>query len=337
VVRPVFKTAMEAPQAAPVGSIPTRSRHLSTAPRPALTTFVILNPAAGHGRGARVRDEVVEAARARWGRVELLLTEAPGHALEMVRTLPAAVERLLAVGGDGTVHEVANGLLQGGAEAPPPLGVVPVGTGNDFAKMTGTVRGDPAAVIASLATGQVRLFDVGVAWGECFVNSLGVGLDADVARRVNAYKHWPGSLGYVVAAIQGLVHRRANRLHIAVDGLAWSEATTVLEIGNGPCAGGVFYLTPEAVPDDGLLDVCAIGEFGWPFLLTKAARVLRGRHTTLKEVRMARGSRVRVTSDDGPLLAHLDGELRSPGFDTLEVSVRPAALPVLVGAGAGHG
>jgi diacylglycerol kinase (ATP) len=268
--------------------------------------------------------------------VELILTTGPGHATELARTVGIAVERVIAVGGDGTVHEVANGLMARDLGARPPLGVVPVGTGNDFAKMTRTASLAPGAAVAALASGAIRRFDVGEAWGEYFVNSLGIGLDADVARRVNEYKHWPGALGYVVAALQAVVHRRALQLQIEVDGTSWSALTTVLEIGIGPCAGGVFYLVPDARPDDGLLDVCAVGTFGWRFLLTKAPLVLSGKHTRLKEVRMARGQRVLVTSADGPITAHFDGELRSPGRDSLEVSLHRGALPVLAAADAGQ-
>ncbi len=296
---------------------------------------MILNPAAGHGRSARFREEVLRTARTHWGEVDLVLTTGPGHATALARQAEHGVAQVLAVGGDGTVHEVANGLLQRDADARPALGVVPVGTGNDFAKMTCTARLAPAATLAALAAGQVRRFDVGVVWGEYFVNSIGVGLDADVARRVNQYKHWPGAFGYVVAALQAVIHRRPLRLHVDVDGTAWSEPTTVLEIGIGPCAGGVFYLVPDARPDDGLLDVCAVGAFGLRFLVTKAPLVLSGKHTGLPEVRMARGHRVRVTSDDGPLTAHLDGELRSPGHSTLEATILPGALPVLVAAAEG--
>jgi len=337
VVRPVFKTAMEAPPAAPVGSIPTRSRHFTSVLRRALSTLVILNPAAGHGRSARFRDEVRDAARSHWGEVELALTTGPGHATTLARAGVGRVERVIAVGGDGTVHEVANGLLTAESGTLPPLGVVPAGTGNDFAKMTLTSRLAPRAAIAALASGATRRFDVGQAWGEYFVNSLGIGLDADVARRVNLYKHWPGATGYVVAALLAVIRRHALRLRIDADGESWSGPTTVLEIGIGPCAGGVFYLTPDARPDDGLLDACAIGPFGWGFLLTRAPRVLSGRHTTLKEVRMARARHVRVTSEDGPLAAHLDGELRSPGSDVLDVSLVAGALPVLVASRSGSG
>jgi len=295
-----------------------------------------MNPAAGHGRSAHFREEVLEAARRHWGGVTLELTTRPGHATELARAHARGADRIIAVGGDGTVHEVANGLLTAGLDRLPPLGVVPVGTGNDFAKMTSSAKLRPAEALAAFAAGATRPFDVGYAWGEYFVNSLGVGLDADVARRVNLYKHWPGSLGYMVAALQAIVHRKSLRLAVEADGASWSGPTVVLEVGIGPCAGGVFYLTPEARPDDGLLDVCAIGPFGLGFLVTKAHRVLRGRHTTLPQVRMARGAHVRVSSADGPLTAHLDGELRAPGTDVLDVTLRKAALPVLVAAAMGQ-
>ncbi|HEX5004778.1 MAG TPA: diacylglycerol kinase family protein [Gemmatimonadales bacterium] len=312
-----------------MGSIPTRSRHLPSPVEARLSTFVILNPAAGHGRSGRFREAVVRAAEAAWGEVELATTGAPGEAQALARGCVGRTERVIAVGGDGTVHEVANGLLAGGA-TPPPLGVVPVGTGNDFAKLTGTAGLAPGRAIAALASATTRRFDAGTAWGEHFINSLGIGLDADVARRVNEYKHWPGALGYVVAALQALVHRRALRLHVEVDGERWSGPTTLFEVGIGHSTGGVFFLVPDAKPDDGLLDICAVGTVSLGFLLTRATRVLRGTHTTLSEVRMARGTQVRITSDDGPLTAHLDGELRAPGTNVLEIGVRPGALPVLV-------
>lgn len=334
-VRPVFKTAMEAPRRLRWVRFPHAPATSLPAPRRPLSTLVILNPAAGHGRSARFREEVLRAARTHWGEVELSLTSGPGHATVLARDAAEGVVRVIAVGGDGTVHETANGLLSRGDRSLPALGVVPAGTGNDFAKMTCTARVAPGATIAALAAGVTRRFDVGQAWGEYFINSLGVGLDADVARRVNLYKHWPGSLGYIVAALQAIIHRRTLRLQVEVDGDSWSAPTTVLEIGVGPCAGGVFYLVPDARPDDGLLDVCVIGAIGWPFLLTKAPRVLTGTHTGLKEVRMARGNRVRITSNDGPLTAHLDGELRAPGSEVLDVSLLPGALPILVATTAG--
>jgi YegS/Rv2252/BmrU family lipid kinase len=265
-----------------------------------------------------------------WGEVSIAITECPGHAVALARS--AALDgtlRVMAVGGDGTVHETANGLLTSGAATLPALGVIPVGTGNDFAKMAGTCRHHPIQAIDRLARGTVRRFEVGHAWGEYFVNSLGVGLDANVAERVNGYRHWPGALAYAVAAVQAIAHRRARLLHVETDSEQWELPTTVLEVGVGPCCGGIFYLTPDARPDDALLDVCVIGKFtGW-FLLRHGHTVLRGKHTALKEVRMAKARRLTIRAMDGPLMAHMDGEIRAPGTPELEITLVPAALAVM--------
>jgi len=304
----------------------------STAERRVLSTLVILNPAAGHGRSVRFQERILAAVTTAWGAPEFALTARRGHAAELARAAVGRHERVLAVGGDGTVHEVANGLLGSGAARLPALGVVPVGTGNDFAKMTYPARLAPEAAVAALAGGAVRRFDVGRAWGEYFVNSIGVGLDAEVAQRVNLYKHWPGAAGYVVAALGAILHRRARAMQVTTDDGEWTGLVTVLEVGVGPCAGGLFYLTPDARPDDGLLDLCAIGPFGLAFLVKAGARVLRGTHGGLEGVRMSRSTRVAIAATDGPITAHFDGEVRAPGASTLEITLLPGALPVLVAA-----
>lgn len=280
----------------------------------------------------RFRERVLSAVTSAWGRPEFALTARSGHATQLARAAVGRHARVLAVGGDGTVHEVANGLLSSGAPELPALGVVPVGTGNDFAKMTYPARLAPEAAIAALAAGTTRRFDVGRAWEEYFVNSIGVGLDAEVAQRVNRYKHWPGAAGYVVAALGAIWHRRARPMRVTTDDGEWSGSVTVLEVGVGPCAGGLFYLTPDARPDDGLLDLCAIGPFGLGFLLRAGPRVLRGTHGALEGVRMSRSTRVRIVASDGPLTAHFDGEVRAPGSGTLDITLLAGALPVLTAA-----
>jgi diacylglycerol kinase family enzyme len=100
----------------------------------------------------------------------------------------------------------------------------------------------------------------------------------------------------------------------------------------GPCCGGIFYLTPDARPDDGLLDVCVIGKFSGWFLLRHAHTVLRGKHIGLKEVRMAKARRLAIRASDGPLVAHMDGEIRNPGTRDLDITLVPAALPVMCAA-----
>ncbi|OYV63878.1 MAG: hypothetical protein B7Z72_14170, partial [Gemmatimonadetes bacterium 21-71-4] len=148
------------------------------------TTLIVLNPASGRGMGRKLRPRIERALQATGARFDLVETTAPGHAVALGREAAnAGVTRLICVGGDGTVHEVANGLLQGppaqdGATGPA-LGTIPIGTGNDFAKLLGVFKLAPEAAAARMAGGGVeeRIFDVGQVIGEYFSNSLGIGLD----------------------------------------------------------------------------------------------------------------------------------------------------------------
>ena len=293
-----------------------------------MSTFLIVNPAAGGGRAERALPRVLEAARRHWGDVEVLTTSGPGDATALARQAVGA-ERLIVVGGDGTIHETANGLLSLEGVLPP-LGTVPIGTGNDFVSLTGIGRGDPVRAIDRLAGGVIRRFDVGRAWGEYFVNSLGLGFDALVASHVPRYR-WlrVGPLVYLAAVFRAYRGFRPPVLSVEADGEVRTGPLFCIEVGIGVSAGGGFYLTPDARPDDGVFDVCAVGPFGlWGFL-TKMPRAFWGGHTTLKEVRMLRTARLRVRSTEGPLLAHLDGELRRNGSDSIDITIEPGRLPVI--------
>ena len=165
-----------------------------------MTTILLVNPTAGHGRAGALAFEAEQAACAAWGEVTRLTTTAPGTAIAQIRrAVETGAERVLVLGGDGTLHEAANGLLQARVADRPPIAILPAGTGNDYAKLAGTIGLRPAEAIARLAAGTVRRFDVGVAWEEYFLNSIGIGFDAEVVRVVNASTHGSGIPAYLAA------------------------------------------------------------------------------------------------------------------------------------------
>src|ERR1041385_5959874 len=141
-----------------------------------MSTAILFNPAAGRGRARG--DAVVDEARHQFGDVTLLATERPGDGVRL-GTLAAqqGFERVIAVGGDGTVHEAANGILAAKVARPPALTVVAQGTGNDFAKLVGTHRRSPREAVRRIAAGTVAQFEAGEAWGGVFVNFPGIRLD----------------------------------------------------------------------------------------------------------------------------------------------------------------
>ncbi|MFI5234953.1 MAG: diacylglycerol/lipid kinase family protein [Gemmatimonadales bacterium] len=297
-----------------------------------MPTALLYNPVAGRGRARAVHERVLRAARGQWPDLQVLETRAPGDGVVLVREAArSGIERLLVVGGDGTVHEAANGILSAGIATLPAIGVVPCGTGNDFAKMTGTFHCSPEEALRRLARGRVVPFDTGEAWGERFVNSLGIGLDADVAHELRTVRRLRGTPAYALALLRTLGKLRPRELEIAVDGETWSGRWTAVVVGNGPIEGGSFRLTPAARPDDGHLDLCAVAELSLGRLLLLLPTLFWGGHGRFREVRLRAVTTLSIVSPRRELMAHLDGEIRAPDTDRIDIRIHPATLPVLVG------
>lgn len=296
-----------------------------------MTTLLIVNPTAGSGRAGRVAGEAHEAARGAWGPVDRIDTMAPGDATGIAaRAADHGAERILVLGGDGTLHEAVNGVLQLPAGRRPPIGIIPAGTGNDYAKMCGTVGHTPARAIARLRDATVRHFDVGEAWGEFFINSVGIGFDAEVAREVNRGKLGSGLPAYLRAVGKVLRRFEAMELEVEGDGQRFRDRLLLLEIGIGPCVGGGFRLTPGARPDDGVFDVCAIQHSSALGVFVKLPLAIMGQHVRLRrQVRSFQCTRLSVVSQNGPLHAQFDGEIREVS-GRMELTSVPGALPVLV-------
>ncbi|HTT67773.1 MAG TPA: diacylglycerol kinase family protein [Gemmatimonadales bacterium] len=300
-------------------------------------TLLILNPASGHGLGRKLRPRIERALRETGVGFDLVETTAPGDAVRLGREAAAAgVERILAAGGDGTVHEVANGLLEAPSAADgatrPALGTIPIGTGNDFAKLLHVYKLPPEEAARRMAAARVERFDVGRVIGEYFDNSLGIGFDAEVARQANQTTKLSGLAVYVVAVYKTFVSFRAPMLEVASAAHSETGPMMMLECSIGRSAGGGFYLTPDADPADGLLDVCLIRKVGLAKFLRYVPRVLSGKHVGLAEVAMFRTAALKIRSTDRPLLLHLDGEVRAPDSRDIEVTLEAGRLRVLVGA-----
>jgi diacylglycerol kinase (ATP) len=295
-----------------------------------MTTILVVNPTAGRGRAGRLAPEATAALQATFGAVERIDTTAPGTATEQVRqAVEAGAERVVVLGGDGTLHEAANGLLRAAVAERPPIAVLPAGTGNDYAKMAGASGLSVQDAVRRLRSARIRHFDVGTAWGEYFINSVGIGFDAEVARVVNSWRWVTGLPAYLAAVFQVLAHFRTLELDVTSDGETFSGHLLLLEVAIGPCVGGGFRLTPNAEPDDGWLDICAIQHISMPGILVRLPLVMLGKHTRLKAVRMLRARQVAVTSRSGTLHAQFDGELREVA-GTMDIRLEPRVLPVLI-------
>ncbi len=287
-----------------------------------MRAHAIINPIAGRDRGirawARARPVLAEAG---W-KITARFTECRGQAVELAADADADV--VLAVGGDGTAQEVANGLLR--RSRPPVMGVIPVGTGNDFARALGLPR-DPAAAAGMLLTARPRLLDVGVVNDRYYLTVAGAGFDGEVARLVNA---WPKVLGgtatYVLGILKMLVVYRPVEVELAVDGVLERERLFLIAVGNTAWNAGGMWIVPPARPDDGILHAVIAGPLTRIETLMVLPGVYSGRHLKHPKVRLTQGREITVTSAT-PLSVQADGE----AIGTLPATFRihPAALQVL--------
>jgi len=304
---------------------------------PLVHAYVILNPAAGRGAAARALDPIVREFRRQGWAVEAERTDRPGHAVELAaRAVRAGAGCVVAVGGDGTVHEVANGLLRqatggvGAQHAAPLLGVVPIGSGNDFAKLVGVARHSPLRAVRRLVTARAVAFDVGHVLDEYFVNSAGVGFGAEVVRVRNAMPGLSGFLSYLVPVFRAFARFRPPRLDVRASGFRETGYMMMVEICNGTTAGGSYRFAPAALPGDGRLDVCVVRRVSLARFLLAVPRVMRGTHGTMREVALFQTRSMTLRSLEGPLVLHLDGELRESAVCECTVRVQPGRLKVLV-------
>jgi diacylglycerol kinase (ATP) len=286
----------------------------------------ILNPASGRGTGerwvSRLSEALALAFREHAGcRTEVRLTTSGESAESLAReAAEAGCDLVIAAGGDGTLGGVINGVA-GFACA---VGLVPLGTGNDFARAVG-VPLDPLGALGRIAAGSVRRIDVGIRDARRFVNVAGCGFDARVAERINAgYRSLRGSAAYVAAVAQTLLDFRASRFRVTVDNETIEEDAMMCAVANGTGYGGGMRVAPMARWDDGLLDVCLVLACKPMEFVRAFPTVYRGKHVGHPKVRYRRGARVLVECDP-PQPVLLDGEVVTPTparFDIIPGAIR---------------
>lgn len=264
-----------------------------------------------------------EALRGQGLPCELELTRRPGHATEIAR---AAVEEgtglVVAAGGDGTVNEVAQALV--GTDAV--LGVLPLGSGNDFAAALG-VPEELTAAVARLARNDPAAVDAGRVNGRVFVNFVGIGIDGQIADDYRRFRFLKGKPGYFAAALLELLRFRAFRVEIQVDDWQFTGEMLLTVVMNGRRGGGGFLLSPRAKLDDGKLDLVAISDCPRFKRFGVLPKVRDGSHLELDLTQFRQGRRL-VISTDRPLIVQLDGEVLPRPANRIEAEVLPGALRV---------
>lgn len=290
--------------------------------------LVILNPMGANGRARRLRPSIERALRG--GRGELCLTTARGDAVRIAREAAQSGRDIVIVGGDGTIAETAEGILTSGRRVT--LGIVPAGTGNDYAFETLHLPHNPLEALERALTGTPSPMDVGTVNGRYFLNSLGVGLDANIAHTAERLKRIPflrGQTLYWTATLNELLlhYDRCPELTVSYDGLTPGDKRlfALAAISIGPTYGGGFRINPNADPNDGYFDLCTM----WKPPLIRALRLLpiveKGLHLGQPEVTHTRVQHI-ILESATPIYAQLDGEVITG--TRFEARILPGALLV---------
>ena len=300
-----------------------------------MKTVFLVNPASDNGATGRRWPEVFRRASVAGLEGDALLSERPGHLGELAREAAlAGAELLVVVGGDGSVNEVANGLV--GLPVTPELAVIPRGTGWDFVRTHGIPRSVDDAVQVAL-TGEARTVDAGRvvyrAWdgGErdaVFANVASAGMSGAIAQRANeTTKALGGKVSYLWATLAVFAGWSAGTLRVAVDGERREGPMFDVIVGIGRFLGGGMKMLPEAEPGDGLFDVLTIGDITKRDLLLTMPKIYRGTHLPHPKAELLRGAVVTIESDE-PLPIELDGE--QPGTTPVRFETVAGALRVRV-------
>lgn len=289
---------------------------------------LIANPIAGRGRGRKALPAAEEALRHQGLQFKTEVTSRPLEAMEIARrAAEEGCELVVALGGDGTSHEVANGLLSSG-NSEVALGMIPIGTGNDFADMFDTPT-DLAQVALRIREGKTRLIDVGWINDRYFVNIVGVGFDALVSIQALKIQHvLRGFPLYLAAVFITLKEYQIPHITVEFDGERLSMPMTMINVANGKREGGGFLIAPDAQNDDGIFDICLARGLGRLGILRLLPEVIKGTHVDKEPVTMAKAKRVILDSPD-PLPVHADGEIIYTEAHHLEIEIIPRRLRVI--------
>jgi len=286
---------------------------------------LIVNPTSGRGRGARAGREAAARLHHAGHAVRQLVGRDVRESQDMAREAVAqGTDALVVVGGDGMVHLGLQAV--GGTDVP--FGVVPAGSGNDFARAIGVPLRDPTAAASIVVTGAERRIDLGRVGDQWFAGVVAAGFDARVNDRANRMR-WPrGRMRYNAAMLVELGVFQPVPYVLDLDGEAWETSAMLVTIGNIPSYGGGMKVTPGAILDDGLLDIMIVKPLSKARFLTVFPRVYTGSHVDLPFVEIRRAKQVRI---DAPgITTYADGERLGPLPQTFEAV--PAALRVLVPA-----
>lgn len=294
------------------------------------TVKVILNPHGGRWTGQAKIDIVEQALQAAKVDYDLKPTSRPEEGVELAqRAAQEGWPIVAAAGGDGTINQVLNGLLQVGEIAEPPLlGLIPVGTANDLADGLGLPR-DLKAACARLVAGRSRLIDLGQVNDRYFVNNSAVGLEAVVTATHDQMRWFQGKHRYLLAALKVILSMESWHMKIAWDNGEYDGPALLVSVGNNSRTGGSFYMTPNALMDDGLIDFIYGAGLNRLQLLHLLPKTFSGNHIHHPAIAYLQTTTLSIIADP-PTPIQADGEIIDSQATHIKYRILPQKLRVIV-------
>lgn len=267
----------------------------------------IVNPKAGKGKAIQLIPEIKNAFKNSSEEFIIELTEKEGHATELVKNYVNKENyRVYAVGGDGTLNEVLNGM----ANTESCLGVIPSGSGNDFIKSICKEKLSKD-IVKSTINGKLKMIDLAKVDDRYFINISSVGIDAEVVDNAKALKKYPfisGKLAYILSAIITIFKYKYKSMELIIDDKKLTLKNTLIAFANGKYYGGGMKVAPEADVEDGFFDICAISKLSRIKMLALFPKLIKGVHSQVKEVSFYKGKKV-IMSSEQEIIINVDGEI----------------------------
>lgn len=284
----------------------------------------IVNPVAGNGLSLKAYAQMEALLQEQTIPYTTAYSQYPGHASILAKE---ALERqegcIVAVGGDGTVREVARELVNTGAV----FSVLPCGTGNDMVRALHIPK-EPAQVLHMLLNNPPRSMDAATANGELYLNVGGIGFDVDVLIYTEKYKtRFKGLVAYLLGLFRALFKLQLRKVRVTTPDAVYESNALVVTACNGTHFGGGMNVAPQADPFDGLLDICILNDVTVLTVIRVLAKFVKGKHLPLSVTHYFRATEITVESDP-PSPMQLDGEIMSTTPVTFKIL--PAALRIIV-------
>ena len=284
---------------------------------------LIINPAAGRGKAFKLSEKVIHEFEKRGTDFEYEYTTNPRHAVDISREASTKFQKVIAFGGDGTVNEVGEGLV--GSDAI--FGVIPLGSGNDFANEIGMPANISDAVDIILSD-DFHTIDIIKVNDRVSLNTAGVGFNGTVSEVVKSIRYLKGKSAYIWAVVKTAAMYKSIPLKISLNGRVIEEKIFMVSICNSKSEGGGFIVAPDAKNNDGLFDVTIIRHIGYMKLLLNLNKVLTGNINEVQEVDTYTGESIIIESEF-PMPVHVDGEVIALNAHKVEASILKSALKVV--------